>query len=164
MSLENGSSTIIATQMSIGGFYYKPKIGELVKAQKLGFEWIITNVQLDKEAQEGDIVLFNDNIEIQLKNNGEVNIVNKGNITINVNGNTTISSPLVSIDGNLTVSGAILGASVGTSPSAKGAGVDLAQLDAEVKANKALFDAHVIEYKAHTHIAPSGGGSTGTPI
>lgn len=181
--LENNITEIIATQMSMGGYYYKPKIGELVKAERYNFEWLITAVRLDKDSDEGDITLFNDNIEIELKNSGEININNTGNVTINISGNAEINASKLDINndvqilGNLNVVGeiestisvkapliqgqAVLGATVGTTGARKS--VDLETLDTEHQQLQQNFDAHVVTYNSHVHSNGNNGAPTGGP-
>ena len=46
VSLEDGSRELMATAMSVGGFYYKHKVGEIVRVEKIQEEYLIVNTAL----------------------------------------------------------------------------------------------------------------------
>jgi phage gp45-like len=115
---------------------------------QIGNELTKSSIKFDKDGNiiidaplNGDIIINALNGNAQITIDQDLNITVSGNININATGNTTITSPMVTIAGNLQVSGSI---------------TDMYQTNTRTMANMRTF------YNAHTHISATPGNPTST--
>lgn len=107
----------------------------------------------------------NGDIEIDAKNNAKINVIGDADITVGgeltatVTGNTTITTPLLTINGNLQLNGTFTGDSGGGTNTFTGDINIIGAVDATTDVTTGS-----ISLNSHTHGGvQTGGGSTGGP-